>query len=101
MSHLCVQTFSAHELYSGQDLSVDLPLKRIILIFNCHHEGGEGGGGKKEKWGKSAKSKALSQMHTGKGQPVHPKLNPKMNRIEYLKQSSIECKQCRREEGFV
>ena len=37
MSYLCVQTFSAHELYSGQDLSVDLPLKRIILIFNCNN----------------------------------------------------------------
>ena len=59
------------------------------------------GVGKKEKWGKSAESKALSQMHTGKGQPVHPKLNPKTNRIEYFKQSSIECKQCFGEEGFV
>ena len=59
-----------------------------------------GGEAKKKKWGKSAKSKALSQIHTGKGQPVHPKLNPKMNRIEYLKQSSIECKQCFGEEGF-
>ena len=62
---------------------------------------GEGGGGNKEKWGKCAKSKALSRLHTGKGQPVHPKLNPKMNRIEYLKQLSIECKQCFGEEGFV
>ena len=37
MSHLCVQTFSAHELYSGQDLSVDLPLTKMIIIFNCHN----------------------------------------------------------------
>ena len=28
-------------------------------------------------------------MHTGKGQPVHPKLNPKMNRIEYLNNRAL------------
>ena len=40
-------------------------------ILNPHyHALDEGGGWQKGKWDKSANSKTLSQMHTGKGQPV-------------------------------